>query len=163
MIQRTLVLIKPDGVQRALIGECIRRFENAGLKLVGMKMKHIDEDFAKKHYTEDIAVRRGESVRERLMKYITAGPVVAMVIEGIESVEIIRKLVGGTEPKTALPGTIRGDFSHHSFVHTDNKNRAAANIIHASGNAEEAEQEINLWFTNEELHTYARADDEHIL
>ena len=159
MIQRTLVLIKPDGVQRALIGECIRRFENAGLKLVGMKLVNPSEDFTKKHY----AMHKEHKFYDNIIKYISNKLVVAIVLEGSSAVEVVRKIVGTTEPKTALPGTIRGDLCHQSYTLGNTKGHAAYNLVHASGTPEEAEQEINLWFTNEELHTYARADDEHIV
>lgn len=162
MIERTLVLVKPDGVQRALIGRVIERFENAGLKIVGMKMVWADRNFAEKHYTEDIAIRRGKEVREVLLQFITAGPVVAMVLEGVEVVEVVRKLVGGTEPKMALPGTIRGDFSHHSIAHTNELKKSIANLIHASGNKQEAEAEIKLWFDRKELHSYKTVHDIHV-
>ena len=115
MLQRTLVLIKPDGVQRCLSGKIISRFEEAGFKIIGMKMQWVDEDFAKRHYTEDIAERRGEAVRNSLLQYIIEGPVIAFAIEGVNAIENVRKIVGGTEPKSAPPGTIRGDFCHVSF------------------------------------------------
>ena len=111
MIEQTLVLLKSDAVERALIGKIIERFENAGLKIIGMKMQWIDVEFAKKHYTEDIAKRRGEHVREWLLEYLTEGPVVALALEGLHAIEIVRKIVGGTEPRTAPPGTIRSDIS----------------------------------------------------
>lgn len=161
MIERTLVLVKPDGVQRGLIGEVLRRLEQRGLKIIGLKMIWIDEDFARKHYTEDIEKRRGKYVRDKLLKFLTAGPVVAAVIEGVHAVEVVRKIVGDTEPKSALPGTIRGDFAHQSLAYANSKNSASANIVHASGNIEEAKTEIALWFTPKELHSYKRADEIH--
>jgi len=159
MIQRTLVLIKPDGVQRGLIGETIKRFENKGLKIIGLKMVCIDKEFAAKHYTEDITKRRGEKVRSMLLDYITEGPVVAMVIEGVDVISVVRIMTGGTEPSKALPGTIRGDFTHHSFSYTDGKEMAVKNIIHASGNAKDAEKEILLWFSIDELYDYKKVDE----
>ena len=108
-IQRTLILIKPDGVERSLIGECIKRFEQRGLKVIGLKMVWASEDHALKHYTEDITIRISEDVRKRLVTFITNGPVVAIAIEGINAIENVRKIVGSTEPKSAQPGTIRGD------------------------------------------------------
>lgn len=154
MIQRTLVLIKPDGVRRSLVGEVISRFEKIGLKLIGLKMQIVDEDFAKKHYTDDISIRRGEQVRKNLIKYVQEGPVVAMVLEGIEAVETVRKIVGDTEPKKALPGTIRGDYCHVSYGYADKKEMAIKNIIHASGNQKDADYEVKLWFSDSELHDY---------
>src|SRR3989344_6431622 len=162
MIERTLVLIKPDGVERGLIGEIIKRFENVGLKIIGMKMLWIDKEFAKKHYTEDVTKRRGEKVRKMLLDYITAGPVVALALEGIHAVELVRKLVGDTESRKALPGTIRGDFSHHSFAYADKKGIAVRNVIHASGNEKEAKEEIKLWFSANELHDYKTVFEKHV-
>ena len=162
MIERTFVAIKPDGVQRSLAGEVLGRFEKAGLKIIGIKMQWIDKNFAKKHYTEDIEKRRGKKVRDLLMDYISEGPVVAMVLEGIHAIEIVRKIVGGTEPKTALPGTIRGDFCHVSYDYADKQELAIRNIIHASGNKEDAEYEIKLWFKDNELHSYKNSHDLHI-
>ena len=150
MIERTLILVKPDGVQR-------------GLKVVGMKMVWVDEAFARKHYTEDITVRRGQHVRDKLLKFITKGPVVAAVVEGVGAVEVVRKIVGATEPRTAPPGTIRGDYAHHSYAYTDSKNMAVANLIHASAKPEEAKTEIDLWFSQKEIHSYKRADEAHHL
>ncbi len=163
MIEKTFVAIKPDGVQRGLIGEVIRRFENAGLKIIGMKMVWIDKEFARKHYTEDIAKRRGEHVRELLLDYIIEGPIIAMAIEGIHAIEVVRKIVGPTEPKVAAPGTIRGDYTHMSFSHADNAKKSVKNVIHASGNAEDAKYEVSLWFTPKELHSYKTVHDVHIL
>ena len=162
MIQRTLVLVKPDGVKRGLIGECIKRFEQRGLKIVGMKMEWIEKEHAKKHYTEDITRRRGEKVRNLLLDFITSGPVVAMVVEGVNVIEIVRKIVGETEPRTALPGTIRGDFSHISFSHADEKGKAIENLIHASSNQEDSKNEIALWFSKNELHSYKTVHEAHV-
>ncbi|HLD79749.1 MAG TPA: nucleoside-diphosphate kinase [Candidatus Nanoarchaeia archaeon] len=161
MIERTLVLLKPDAVKRGLMGRVISRFEDAGLKVVGSKMVLINEEFGKKHYY-DIAARRGEKVLQVLLKFMTTGPVMALCLEGINAVENVRKLVGGTEPKSALPGTIRGDFAHVSFAYADNQGKAIENLIHASGNAEEAKQEISLWFKAEELHSYKTAHETHV-
>lgn len=161
MIQKTLVLLKPDAVQRGLIGRIISRFEDAGLKIVGMKMLWIDKEFAKKHYA-DLGKRRGIEVLNRTLKYVTQGPVVAIALEGVGSVSVVRKLVGTTEPKTASPGTIRGDFAHLSFEYADKQNKAIHNLIHASGSLEEAEQELNLWFKPEELHSYKTVHELHV-
>ena len=162
MIERTLVLIKPDGVQRSIAGEIISRFERAGLKIIGIKMTWCDKDHAMKHYTEDITIRRGEFVRNRLLKFLTEGPVVALCLEGINAVEVVRKIVGGTEPRTAAPGTIRGDYVHMSYEYADAKEKAIPNLIHASGNKDEAKSEIELWFSNKELHSYKNVHDIHI-
>lgn len=159
MIQRTLVLIKPDGVQRGLVGETIKRFENKGLKIIGLKMVCIDKEFAAKHYTEDIAKRRGEKVRRMLLDYITEGPIIAMVLEGVDVINVVRIITGETEPSKAMPGTIRGDFTHHSIHYADGKEISVKNMIHASANPEEAEKEILLWFSIEELYSYKKADE----
>src|SRR3989338_1067598 len=124
MIERTLVLVKPDGVKRHLVGEIISRFERSGLKITGMKMIWCDKEHAMKHYTEDVTIRRGEHVRNKLLKFLITGPVVALCLEGISAVEIVRKIVGGTEPRTAAPGTIRGDYSHISYDYADAQDKA---------------------------------------
>jgi nucleoside-diphosphate kinase len=157
--QRTLVLVKPEGVQRHLVGKIITRFEDAGLKIVGMKQVWADEELAKKHYTEDIAQRRGEKVRNALLKYITEGPVVAICLEGINAIENVRKIVGGTEPKSAPPGTIRGDFAHVSFAHADENDLPVKNLIHASSDEKDAQHEVALWFSEKELHSYKTIQD----
>jgi nucleoside-diphosphate kinase len=150
-MERTLVLFKPDTVERGLVGEIIQRFERVGLKIAGLKMVHANEDMAKRHYTEDLAERRGEKVRNIMIGMLVEGPVVILCLEGVEAVELVRKMVGPTEPKTAPPGTIRGDYSHVSFAHADSKNIAVYNLIHASGSVEEAKQEIAVWFEDSEL------------
>ncbi len=158
MIEKTLVLIKPDGVKRGLMGDIIKRFEQRGLKVVGMKMIWIDKGFAKKHYSAH--VKKG--FYKQLEDFITSGPVVAMVIEGIQAVEIVRKIVGGTEPKTAEIGTIRADFAHVSYAYADEKGMAIKNLIHASGTSEEAVVEIELWFKPEEIYDYKTVHEEHV-
>ncbi|MEX2017515.1 MAG: nucleoside-diphosphate kinase [Candidatus Pacearchaeota archaeon] len=163
VLQRTLVLVKPDGVQRGLMGEIIKRFEQRGLKIVGLKLVHIDSDFARRHYTEDISIRKGEKVRTNLLGFITSGPVTAIVLEGVDAIANVRKIVGDTESKSALPGTIRGDFSHVSYSHADEKNDAIRNIVHASSNETDAKNEISLWFSGSEIYSYKRSDDEHLI
>lgn len=156
MIEQTLVLIKPDAVVRGLTGNIITRFENAGLKMVGMKMRWIDPDFSKEHYAEHLH----KDFYKMLEEYITAGPVVAIVLEGVEAIGIVRKMVGSTEPKAALPGTIRGDYAHISYAHADKAKKGVSNVIHASANATDAGKEIMLWFDPVDLHTYKRAGEE---
>ena len=158
-LEQTLVLIKPDGVGRGLIGEILKRFEQRGLKIVGMKMTHIDKDFSKKHYSELL----GKEFYAGLEDYITSGPVIAIVIEGVEAIENVRKIVGETESKSALPGTIRGDFSHVSYSHANKKKISIKNLIHASGNEEDAKKELALWFSIGEIHNYKRSEDEHVI
>jgi len=177
--EKTLVVIKPDGVQRSLIGEIIKRIERTGLKLVGLKMVIPNATFVKKHYTidPDWIVKAGEksiqSYKEKgldcetedpkeagenilnvLVKYITSGPVVAMVWQGSHSVEVVRKIVGGTEPRTSDVGTIRGDFVIDSYQLSNLDERSVRNLVHASGEIEEAEKEIALWFKEDEVLNY---------
>jgi nucleoside-diphosphate kinase len=158
-MERTLVLVKPDGVKRRLIGELVTRFERAGLKVVGMKMIQADEKLALAHYTEDIAVRRGERVRQLLVDYLLEAPVVAMVLEGVESIANVRRLVGSTFSAEAAPGTIRGDYAHSSKAYADEKDIAIRNLIHASGNQEDAALVIPIWFQDGELCNYQAATD----
>ena len=157
MIEQTLVVIKPDGVERGLIGKIISRFEDAGLKIVGMKQLWIDTSFSKKHYVDHVE----KEFYAYLEDFIVSGPVVALVLEGIHAVEFIRKMVGPTEPKTAPSGTIRGDFASASYTYSDANKMAIKNLIHASEDVASAKKEIALWFTAEELHSYARTDERH--
>src|SRR3989338_1029587 len=153
MIERTLVLLKPDAVQRCVSGRVISRFEDAGMKIIGMKMMWIDKKFALKHYTEELAKRAGAHVREMIAEFLTTGPVVAMVLEGVNAIENVRKLVGSTEPKSAQPGTIRGDFSHMSYGYADAKKVPVKNLVHASSSKKAATAETNLGSTQAELHS----------
>ena len=162
-IERTLILLKPDAVVRGHVGEIITRFERAGLKMIGMKMQWADKEFAKKHYTEDLAIRRGEAVRNIMVDFLTTGPIIAICLEGVNSVEVVRKMIGSTEPKAALPGTIRGDYGHMSYAHADAKQIAVKNIIHASGDQKDASYEVPLWFSKDELHTYTTVHEAHVL
>lgn len=160
-IEQTLVLLKPDAVERALMGRIIGRFEDAGFKIVGMKMLVPNKEKSMGHYTEDIAIRHGQKMREIAVDYLCSGPVVAIVIEGINAIANVRKFAGTTEPSSALPGTIRGDYSHTSLEYSNSKEMAAKNIIHASGNKEEAEAEIKIWFTPEEIVNYEAVHEKH--
>jgi nucleoside-diphosphate kinase len=153
-MERTLVLLKPDAVDRGLVGEILHRFERVGLNIAGIKMIHPTEAKAKEHYTEDLAIRRGEHIRKAMIALITEGPVIALCLEGIEAVELVRKLVGSTEPKSSAPGTIRGDYSHVSFKHADEKKIGVKNLIHASASVPEAKQELEVWFSPEELYDH---------
>jgi nucleoside-diphosphate kinase len=162
-IQQTLVLVKPDGVARGLTGEVIKRFEQRGLKIVALKLVQVNMDHAKQHYTEDITKRRGEKVRTMLLDFITEGPVVAMIVEGVDAIENVRKLVGATESKAAAPGTIRGDYTHISYAHADEKEIPVRNVIHASGDEADAKNEVALWFSIDELCDYKRTDEFHTL
>ncbi len=177
--ERTMIIIKPDGIQRSLIGEITKRYEKVGFKLIGIKMIVPTVEMIEQHYTLDPEWRRvtGEKtiesykkkgmqppsedplaitavILENLKKYMTSGPVVAMVWEGAHVVKIVRKITGGTEPLTSDVGTIRGDLVMDSYEISDQDKRAVRNLIHASGSPEEAEAEINLWFKKEELTSY---------
>jgi nucleoside-diphosphate kinase len=151
MIQRSLVLLKPDALDRGITGEIITRFERVGANIVGLKMLVSEKDTAMKHYTEDLARRRGEKVRELMINMIMSGPIIAVALEGVDIVEIVRKMVGATEPRAAVPGTIRGDYAHVSFSHADEKGIGVFNLIHASDSPENAEIELAVWFKPEEL------------
>jgi len=160
-VQQTLVLFKPDTVQRGFVGEILSRFERVGLKIVATKMIAPDEAHYYKHY-EDIGkmvTRRGEQAFNVTLKMMTEGPVIAMVFEGVEAVALVRKLVGPTEPKSAQPGTIRGDYSHMSFGYADTAEKGIPNLIHASGDEEEAAQEIAHWFGDAEIYHYESAHE----
>lgn len=173
------MLIKPDGIQRTLIGEIIKRYERAGLKLVGVKLVVPTPEQVERHYTIDPEWRRitgekrikaadaaGEKLEsrdplvitgiilERLKKYLTSGPVVALAWQGAHAVKIVRKITGGTEPLTSDVGTIRGDLVLDSYTMADVDNRSVRNLVHASGSVPEAEKELNLWFRPEELVDY---------
>ena len=177
--ERTVVLIKPDGVQRSLIGEVIKRFERSGLKLVALKMTVPTVELIEKHYltdpewprktgekTIDSYKKRGKTppsedpleitkiVLENLKKYMSSGPVVIMVWQGLHAVPIVRKITGGTEPLTSDVGTIRGDYTIDSYEISDIDGRAVRNLIHASGTVAEAEKEIQIWFKDYELESY---------
>lgn len=183
--QKTLVLVKPDGVQRSLIGEVIKRYEKVGLKLVALKMViptsqqaldhySIDPDWAEKTGNKtfesyrkkglplpgDDPVEFAEGIRKQLVKYITCGPVIAMVWQGMEAISIVRKITGSTDPLSSVPGTIRGDYTIDSYAASDADKRAIRNIIHSSGSLEEAEKEIPIWFEADEILDYRLVTEE---
>jgi len=155
-IERTLILFKPDAVQRGVVGEILSRFERVGLKIVGTKMIAPDREHYYKHYEEigQVITRRGEKTFNNVLDTMNEGPVIAMVLEGVEAVELVRKLVGATEPKSSAPGTIRGDFSHMSYGYGDEQDKGIPNLIHASGDASDAALEIPHWFSDAELYDY---------
>ena len=142
--QRTFVMIKPDGVQRGLIGTILTRFEQKGIKIIAMKMVTVPKELAEENY----AVHRGKPFFEPTVEYITSSPVVAMVLEGYNAIDMVRGMMGKTNPQEATPGTIRGDYGQ--FI--------GRNIVHGSDAPETAEKEINLWFSDEELSNYTRID-----
>jgi nucleoside-diphosphate kinase len=155
-MERTLIVFKPDAVKRGIIGEIITRFERAGFKIVGAKMLEPDYDHYFEHY-EGIGTlksRKGDEIFNSQLASMQDGPVMAMVLEGVEAVETVRKMVGETEPKSALPGTIRGDYAHVSYGQAASVGRGVANIIHASASKEESEREIAHWFSESEIYDY---------
>lgn len=160
-IERTLVVFKPDAVQRGIVGEILTRFERVGLKIVGTKMLAPDREHYYTHYEEigKMVTRRGNKAFNVTLDFMTQGPVIAMVFEGVEAVSLVRKLVGGTEPKSSAPGTIRGDYSHISFSYADDQDKAIPNLIHASGDVDEARKEISHWFGIAELYEYKSASE----
>jgi nucleoside-diphosphate kinase len=152
-VERTLVLLKPDALVRGLAGRVISRFEDAALKIVGIKMKWMDEEFTRKHYF-DLEERLGSEVYNFTATFMQQGPVIALVLEGFDAVATVRKIVGSTYPNQAPAGTVRGDFSHYSAAASVASGKAVANLVHASGNKEEADQEVELWFAKDELQEY---------
>jgi nucleoside-diphosphate kinase len=191
-LERTLVFLKPDGVQRGLIGEALRRFERAGLKVVGMKMVRAEASLLARHYPNDenflrtiggktkeafeaagLDVRNevgtddltaiGRQVRGWLIDFIASAPVAAFVLEGTHAVSVVRKIVGDTLPFRAATGTIRGDFSVDSPTVANLQKRPVRNLIHASGTVDEADAEIALWFSPNEIYEYLRVDEALIL
>jgi nucleoside-diphosphate kinase len=152
-LERTLVLLKPDAVARGLIGRVLQRFEDAGLKVVGTKMVQMDADLARKHYF-DLEERFGKEVFDLTASFMQLGPVIALVLEGVDAVANVRRLVGKTFPDESAPGTIRGDFAHMSKAYSEANKVVAANLVHASGKPDEAKYEIDLWFSSSELFDY---------
>lgn len=181
--ERSLVLLKPDTVQRSLVGEVIKRFENTGLKISAMKMIVPTEAQLLTHYNKDDAwyQRKGEGIVVELteqgkeitkepaeygrdiiltiVRYMTAAPVVAMILEGNKAVSVVTKIVGTTEPSTSDVGTIRGDYTLDSYSHATFENRAVRNLVHQSESPEEAEREIAIWFNDSEVMNYVTAQE----
>ncbi len=188
VVERTLLLIKPDAVQRGLIGKVIMRFEDAGLKIVGMKMVWADDKKALEHYPLDETwakgvfdktskvykennkkmeykdhIEMGKSIQSWLVQFLKESPIIAFVIEGPHAVELGRKITGATEPRQAAPGTIRGDFATvESYMLADKNKRVLRNLIHASDTAQNAEREIAVWFKESELYHYPKELDKHL-
>ena len=157
MIQeRTLIILKPDAVQRGIVGEILSRFEKVGLKIVAVKMLQPDYDHYFHHYETigKMISRRGQKAFDVTLEMMNSGPVIAFVLEGVEAVSLVRKMVGTTEPKSAMPGTIRGDYAHMGFLHADKNDIGIPNLIHASGDVEEAKVEIAHWFMDNEIFEY---------
>lgn len=187
--EKTLVLVKPDGVKRGLIGEVVGRIERRGLKVIAMKMVQVDRSHLENHFPKseewverlgqktmktfteygidpvaaqgtDDTKKLGAMVKESLFKYMQSGPVVAMIVQGIHAIDMVRKLAGHTLPVFAEMGTIRGDYSVDSPAVANVEGRAIHNVMHASENTEEAENEMSLWFTKAEIHAYKRAEED---
>lgn len=187
MIEKTLVLLKHDSISRSLVGKIISRFEDIGLKIVAIKMLIPDEDLAKNHYFLDeewaksvyektkISYEKdnkpfpykeplelGKQIQDWNMKFLREGPIIALILEGPHSIEIVRKLVGSTEPKSSPPGTIRGDFAMiESYSVADKNSRVLRNLIHASDSPKSAQREIALWFKPSEIQSYKKDLDRH--
>jgi len=183
MKEKTLVLLKPDAVQRGLVGDIISRFEKSGFKIIGMKLIHADKETAGKHYANDeewlksvgaktkksyaekginmkeTELEIGQRIRQQLMDFISLSPSVALCIEGHGAIEKIRLMCGSTAPINAAPGTIRGDYSFDSYGLSDKSGRPIQNLIHASDSKESAEREIKIWFNDKELQPYERVDE----
>lgn len=181
--ERTLVLIKPDGVERAIIGKVITKFEDAGLKVAAMKMVSASEETVGKHYVYDEAwlfsvgaktkksmkekgvemseteLEIGKRVRNFLIKELTRSPIVALVLDGFSTTEVARKIAGATQPKTADPSSIRGMFSSDTYELADILKRSVRNVVHVSETKEIAEKEIKVWFKDSEISNYKRADE----
>jgi nucleoside-diphosphate kinase len=155
-MEKTLIVFKPDAVMRGIVGEILSRFERVGLKIVAAKMLQPDYDHYFQHYEGigTLKTRKGEKIFEDQLATMQDGPVIAMILEGVEAAEVVRKIVGSTEPKSALPGTIRGDYAHVTYGQAASIDRGVANIIHASADAEEAAKEIAHWFSESEIVEY---------
>ncbi|MDB5165105.1 MAG: ndk2 [Candidatus Saccharibacteria bacterium] len=155
-MEKTLIIFKPDAVMRGITGEIITRFERAGFKIVAAKMLQPDYEHFFEHYEGigTLKTRKGDEIFESTLASMQDGPVLAMVLEGVEAVETVRKMVGATEPKSALPGTIRGDYAHVNYGQAASAGRGVANIIHASADSDEAKKEIAHWFKDKEIQNY---------
>lgn len=155
-MEKTLIIFKPDAVSRGIVGEITTRFERAGFKIIGVKMLEPSRDHYFEHYEGigTLKTRKGEEIFEGQLATMQQGPVIAMVLEGVEAITTIRKMVGGTEPKTAAPGTIRGDYAHVTYGQAAASGKGVSNILHASASPDEAEKEIAHWFKPGELQSY---------
>jgi len=185
--ERTLFMVKPDGVKRGLVGECFRRIENAGLKITAMKMVHPTREQADRHYPNEeddlewfkTVAKKGRegyekkglkfpyddmeyarNIKRWLVDYLASGPIVVAIIEGPNAISMVRKICGATEPGQAQVGTIRGDFSVDTYKLANNLKRPLKNIVHASSSLKDAEKEIKVWFSKEEILIYKRCDEE---
>jgi nucleoside-diphosphate kinase len=169
-ITKTLILIKPDAVERGLVGRIISRFEERGLRLAGMKLLIAPQELAREHYgdfveryTPKLGREMSENIMKEMMGFLTSGAIIAVVIEGVNAVEVVRKIVGVTYPNESAPGTIRGDFAHMSQDYANKIGITVKNLVHASGTPEEAQLEISLWFKPEELFDYQPVHHKHTI
>jgi nucleoside-diphosphate kinase len=155
-MEQTLIIFKPDAVMRGIVGEIITRFERVGLKIVAVKMLEPDQEHYVEHYEGigTLQTRKGKEIFESQLATMQDGPVIAMILEGVEAVEAVRKMVGDTQPKSAQPGTIRGDYAHVSYGQAAITGRGVANLVHASADSGEAKKEIAHWFSPDEIHDY---------
>ncbi len=146
MMKTTFLMVKPDGVQRGLVGDVMKRIEKRGLRIVAMKMMSLDEETAGEHYTE----HKGKDFYEPLIDYITSGPVVAMAVKGDSAISLVRKMVGATDPQDANPGTIRGDYGID----------IGRNIVHAADSPESADRELGIFFEDSDYQDYTRIEED---
>ena len=160
-LERTFAIIKPDAVARGLVGHVLTRFENTLLKVIAAKMVCMDADLTRRHYF-DLEDRFGPDVYNAMASFMQTGPVIAIILEGVDAIATTRKIVGVTYPDQAAPGTIRGDFAHMSRNYANSHKVAVANLVHASGNAEEAAREIDVWFAKDEIHEYRSAAEQYV-
>lgn len=181
--EKTLLIIKPDGVQRSLVGDIVSRIERTGLKIVALKMLIASEDTLWKHYNKDDvwfvekgtiaiesrkdqglpiekeAIEYGKDILRANIEFMTSGPVIAFIVQGNQSVGIVKKIVGGTEPLTSDVGTIRGDYTVDTYALANSSARAVRNLVHCSDKVSEAEREIDLWFNESEIIKYNLANE----
>lgn len=160
-MERTLIVFKPDAVMRGIVGEVLTRFEKAGIKVVGAKMLQPDYQHFYDHYEGigTLKTRKGDEIFESQMSTMQDGPVLAMVLEGVEVVDLVRKMVGSTEPKSAAPGTIRGDYAHISYGAASAAGKGVSNVLHASADSAEAKLEVAHWFADSEIFAYESVHD----
>lgn len=160
-MERTLIIFKPDAVMRGLVGEILSRFEKVGLKIVGAKMLAASEEHLHGHYEGigALKTRKGDKIFNQTLVMMQVAPVIAMVFEGVDAVDLVRKMVGPTEPKSAQPGTIRGDYAHVSYGHADKSGAGISNLVHASADGDEAAKEIAHWFAEGEMYDYETVHD----
>lgn len=157
-VETTFVALKPDAVKRGLVGEITAVIENAGFKISGMKMVQATDQLLEQHYEEHV----DKPFYDDLAEYMKQGPIVALAVEGVHAVKNLRKIVGDTSARDAHPATIRGRFAHMSMEHADDAGRYYKNLIHASEELEDAEKELEIWFSDEELHDYSTAHEEEV-